>query len=47
MEAYIFDAVRTVRGKGNRKGALISVPPVQLGAQLMKHLRDKHQLDTE
>lgn len=47
MEAYIYDAIRTVRGKGNSKGALIGIPPVQLGAQVMKHLQEKHQLDTQ
>ncbi len=45
MEAYIFDAIRTVRGKGNKKGALIGNTPVDLSSQLLKTLREKHQFD--
>jgi acetyl-CoA C-acetyltransferase len=47
MEAYIYDAIRTVRGKGNRKGALIGITPVQLVTQLLVELKEKHQLDPE
>ncbi len=46
MEAYIFDAVRTVRGKGNRKGALMGITPTELAAQVMMELREKNELDT-
>lgn len=46
MEAYIYDAIRTVRGKGNRKGALIGVTPTELAAQTLIELRDRHDLDT-
>lgn len=46
MEAYIYDAVRTVRGKGNKKGALMGVTPTQLATQVMVELREKHDLDT-
>ncbi len=46
MEAYIYDAVRTVRGKGNKKGALIGVTPTELATQVLIHLKEKHQLDT-
>lgn len=46
MEAYIYDAIRTVRGKGNKKGALIGVTPVELARQTLTALQDKHQLDT-
>ena len=45
MEAYIYDAVRTVRGKGNRKGALIGITPTQLASQVMVSLREKHDFD--
>ncbi len=45
MEAYIYDAIRTVRGKGNRKGALIGVTPSDLASQVMVSLRDKHNFD--
>ena len=46
MEAYIYDAIRTVRGKGNRKGALIGVTPTELSTQTLTALKEKHQLDT-
>lgn len=47
MEAYVFDAIRTVRGKGNKKGALIGNTPTYLAATLLKELREKHNLNTE
>ncbi|NND33746.1 MAG: acetyl-CoA C-acetyltransferase [Saprospiraceae bacterium] len=47
MEAYIYDAIRTARGKGNKKGALIGVTPTSLATQCLTALRDKHNLDTE
>ena len=47
MEAYIYDAIRTVRGKGNKKGALIGITPTELVTQCLNELRDKHNLDTE
>lgn len=46
MEAYIYDAVRTVRGKGNKKGALIGVTPTELATQTLTALKEKHNLDT-
>ena len=46
MEAYIYDALRTVRGKGNRKGALIGITPTELATQTLTALREKHDLDT-
>ena len=46
MEAYIYDAVRTVRGKGNNKGALLGITPTELVKQTMVHLKDKHNIDT-
>ena len=46
MEAYIYDAIRTVRGKGNRKGALIGITPTELATQSLKALKEKHHLDT-
>lgn len=45
MEAYIYDALRSVRGKGNRKGALNGTTPTYLVAQLLKELRAKHDFD--
>jgi len=47
MEAYIYDAMRTVRGKGNKKGALIGTTATELSAQVLKALRHKHNFDAE
>lgn len=46
MDAYIYDALRTVRGKGNRKGALIGNTATDLAAQVLIALREKHDFDT-
>lgn len=46
MEAYIYDHVRTPRGKGRPDGALHEVTSVQLVTQLLEALRDRHTLDT-
>jgi acetyl-CoA C-acetyltransferase len=45
-EAFIYDAVRTPRGKGKPDGSLHEVTPVQLGAQVLQALRDRNDLDT-
>ncbi|MBE0482816.1 MAG: acetyl-CoA C-acetyltransferase [Bacterioplanes sp.] len=45
-DAYIFDAVRTPRGKGKKDGSLHSVTPVNLMAGLLLDLQQRHQLDT-
>ena len=45
-EAYIFDAVRTPRGKGKKDGALYSVKPVDLVAGLLRALEARNKLDT-
>lgn len=45
-EAYIFDAVRTPRGRGKKDGALHSVTPVNLMAGLLRDLQIRHNLDT-
>lgn len=45
-EAYIFDHVRTPRGKGRPNGALHSVSPVSLLAQVLISLRERNELDT-
>ena len=45
MEAYIYDTVRTVRGKGNKKGALNTVTPTHLVTLCLKDLKEKHDLD--
>lgn len=45
-EAYIFDAIRTPRGKGRDTGALHPVKPVGLLAGLLRALEERHGLDT-
>ncbi len=44
-EAYVFDAIRTPRGRGKR-GALHSVKPVTLGALVLDAVRERSDLDT-
>ncbi|MCF8256689.1 MAG: acetyl-CoA C-acetyltransferase [Flavobacteriales bacterium] len=46
MEAYIYDAVRTPRGKGKPDGAMASVRPVELLAATFNAIRDRNSLDT-
>lgn len=45
-EAFIFDALRTPRGKGKKDGSLYSVKPVDLIAGLLRALQTRNQLDT-
>ena len=46
MEAYIYDAVRSVRGKGNKKGALNGVTPTELSRQVLVAIKERNALDT-
>ena len=46
MEAYIYDAVRTPRGKGKADGSLATVKPVELLALTFNAIRDRNNLDT-
>ena len=45
-EAYIYDAVRTPRGRGKADGALHEVTPVELAATALRAVRDRNGLDT-
>ncbi|AYC33243.1 acetyl-CoA C-acetyltransferase [Pseudomonas cavernae] len=45
-EAFIYDAVRTPRGKGKKDGSLYSVKPVSLVSGLLKELAKRNNLDT-
>ena len=45
-EAYIYDAVRTVRGKGKSDGALHEITALSLATQVLEALRDRNNLDT-
>jgi acetyl-CoA C-acetyltransferase len=44
-EAFIFDALRTPRGK-RKNGALNEITPADLAAKLLSKLQQKHSLDT-
>jgi acetyl-CoA C-acetyltransferase len=44
--AYIFDALRTPRGKGKKDGSLHEIKPVHLAAGLLVELQRRHDLDT-
>jgi acetyl-CoA C-acetyltransferase len=45
-EAYIYDHVRTPRGRGKATGALHQIPPIELAAQVLAALRDRSAVDT-
>ena len=47
MEAYIYDHVRTPRGKGRPDGALHEITSVQMVTQLLQAMRDRNSLDTK
>ena len=45
-DAYVYDAVRTPRGRGKKDGSLHEVPAVRLGAKVLEAIRDRNGLDT-
>ncbi len=45
-EAYVFDAIRTPRGKGKKDGSLHEVKPINLLSGLLSDLQKRHQFDT-
>lgn len=45
-EAFIYDHVRTPRGRGKPDGSLHEVTPVELVTQVLAALRDRNELDT-
>jgi acetyl-CoA C-acetyltransferase len=45
-EAYIYDAVRTPRGKGRKDGSLHEITPIQLATQVLEAVRDRNSIDT-
>lgn len=45
-EAYIFEAIRTPRGRGKSSGSLYPVKPVDLGAGILRALQSRLDLDT-
>ena len=45
-DAFIYDAVRTPRGKGRPDGALNEIKPVELAATVLEAVRDRNGVDT-
>ena len=45
-EAYIYDAIRTPRGKGKPGGSLYEVKPIELLTGLLEEMKNRHDLDT-
>ena len=45
-EAYIYDAVRTPRGKGKKSGSLHEITSLSLATQVLQAIRDRNELDT-
>ncbi len=45
-EAYIYDHVRSPRGRGKQGGSLNPVTPMNLTTQVLSALRDRNELDT-
>jgi acetyl-CoA C-acetyltransferase len=45
-DAYIYDAVRTPRGKGKKDGSLHEITGLSLATQVLEALRDRNDLDT-
>ncbi len=45
-EAFVFDAIRTPRGRGKSSGSLHEVKPVKLLTTLMADMQQRHNLDT-
>ncbi|TXH79813.1 MAG: acetyl-CoA C-acetyltransferase [Rhizobium sp.] len=46
-EVFIYDHVRTPRGRGKKDGSLHEVPSVRLAARTLEAIRDRNGLDTE
>ncbi len=45
VDAYLFDHLRTPRGRGKPDGALHEITPVQLATQTLQALRERNALD--
>jgi len=45
-EAFIYDAIRTPRGKGKKDGSLYEVKPISLLSSLLTELQSRNDLDT-
>ena len=45
-EAFIYDTVRTPRGRGRKDGKLHEITPVALATQVLEAIRDRNNIDT-
>jgi len=45
-DCFIYDAVRTPRGRGKAGGSLNSIPPIDLARTALQAIRDRNELDT-
>ena len=45
-DAYIYDAIRTPRGKGKKDGSLHEVTSMRLSAEVLNALKERNNLDT-
>jgi len=46
MQAFVYDAIRTPRGKGKKDGSLYEVKPISLLAGVLTELQRRNDLDT-
>jgi alkylation response protein AidB-like acyl-CoA dehydrogenase len=46
-DAFIYDHLRTPRGRGRPDGKLHEVPPIELLTQVLRQIRDRNDLPTE
>ena len=46
-DAFIYDAVRTPRGRGKQDGALHEVSTLGLASTALKAIKDRNHLDTQ
>ncbi|MFO1425610.1 MAG: acetyl-CoA C-acetyltransferase [Steroidobacteraceae bacterium] len=45
-DAFIYDHVRTPRGRGRPDGSLHEIPAIELATQVLRAIRDRSELDT-
>ena len=46
QDVFIYDHVRTPRGRGRPDGSLHEIPAIELVTQLLEAVRDRNSLDT-
>ena len=45
-DCFIYDAVRTPRGKGKKNGTLHEVTALELATQVLNNIKDRNTIDT-